>query len=175
MELYGYGIATLRFQFPFMEKGSRRPDAPAVAHAAVRLAVAKARRRCRGIPIVAGGKSFGGRMTSQTQAEEPIKGVRGLVFIGFPLHPAGKPSVARADHLLNVRIPMLFVQGTRDKLAEPELLRPMLKKIRARFAFHPIDDADHSFHVPARSSRTDREVVAEIALTVSGWVQRFVV
>lgn len=171
-DLYRLGIATLRFQFPFMERGSRRPDSPAIAHAAVRAAVAEARKRCRGLPIVAGGKSFGGRMTSQAQAEEPLAGVAGLVFLGFPLHPVAKPSIARAGHLKDVGVPMLFVQGTRDKLAEPALLRGVLKGLRPRATLHPVDGADHGFHVPVRSGRTDRETVSEIALTVSEWIGR---
>ena len=171
-KLYGHGIATLRFQFPFMEKGSKRPDTPAVAHAAIRLAVADARRRCRGMPIIAGGKSFGGRMTSQAQAEDPIEDVRGLAFVGFPLHPTGKPSITRAEHLAGIRIPMLFIQGTRDKLAEPVLLRQVCKGLRSRATSHLIDGADHGFHILARSGRTDQDVVAEIALTISQWVER---
>jgi uncharacterized protein len=172
-DLYRHGIASLRFQFPFMERGSKRPDSPAAAHAAVRSAVAEARRRCRGLPIVAGGKSFGGRMTSQAQAEEPLVDVIGLVFLGFPLHPSGKPSIKRTEHLKDVRVPMLFVQGTRDKLAGPALLRGVLKGLRPRTTLHPVDGADHGFHVPIRSGRTDREIVAEIALAVSEWIGRF--
>src|ERR1700750_3115536 len=118
------GIATLRYQFPYMEKASRRPDAPAVAHAAVRAAVKEAARRCSGLPLIAGGKSFGGRMTSQAQAIAPLAGVRGLAFLGFPLHPPGKPSTSRAEHLSGVKIPMLFLQGTRDEFAEMTLLEP---------------------------------------------------
>lgn len=171
--LFCHGIATLRFQFPFMEKGSRRPDSPAVAHAAVRTAVTEARKRCRGMLLIAGGKSFGGRMTSQAQAEDAIDGVRGLAFIGFPLHPAGKASVERAAHLAEVRIPMLFVQGTRDQLAEPGLLRSVLKQLRPRAASHFVENADHAFHVPARTGRTDREVVNEIALAISEWAAQF--
>ena len=169
-DLYRHGVATLRFQFPFMQRGSRRPDSPLIAHAAIRAAVAEARRRCRGLPIIAGGKSFGGRMSSQAQAEEPLVGVVGLVFLGFPLHPAGKPSAARAEHLKDVQIPMLFVHGTRDKLAEPALLRGVVKRRRSLATAHRIDGADHGFHVPARSGRTDREVVADIARVVSVWI-----
>ena len=169
-DLYRHGVATLRFQFPFMQRGSRRPDSPLIAHAAIRAAVAEARRRCRGLPIIAGGKSFGGRMSSQAQAEEPLVGVVGLVFLGFPLHPAGKPSAARAEHLKDVQIPMLFVHGTRDKLAEPALLRGVVKRRRSLATAHRIDGADHGFHVPARSGRTDREVAADIARAVSEWI-----
>jgi predicted alpha/beta-hydrolase family hydrolase len=170
--LYGRGIATLRYQFPFMEKGSRRPDQPAIAHAAVRAAFAEARRRCRGLHLLAGGKSFGGRMTSQAQAIEPLEGVQGLSFLGFPLHPSGKPSVVRAEHLSKVRIPMLFVQGTRDKLAETALLAPVTKDLGRKVSVHLVDQADHAFHVPARSGRTDSDVVAEIADAFAAWTAR---
>ena len=163
-------IATLRYQFPYMENGSKRPDAPAVAHQAVRAAVAEATRRCSGLPLVAGGKSFGGRMTSQAQAIDPLPGVRGLVFLGFPLHPAGKPSTERAAHLVEIKIPMLFVQGTRDKLAEPELIRPVVAGLPSA-SCHEVEAADHSFHVPARSGRTDREAMTEILDAVAGWVR----
>jgi predicted alpha/beta-hydrolase family hydrolase len=171
-KLYGHGIATLRFQFPFMETGSKRPDTPAVAHGAIRLAAAEAGRRCRGMLIIAGGKSFGGRMTSQAQAEDPIEGVRALAFVGFPLHLAGKPSIIRAEHLAGIRIPMLFIQGTRDKLAEPALLRQVCKGLRSRATSRLIDGADHGFHIPVRSGRTDQEVVSEIALMISQWAER---
>src|SRR5713101_4093823 len=139
------GVATLRYQFPYMEKRSRRPDPPAVAHAAVRAAVAEAGRRCAGLPLIAGGKSFGGRMTSQAQAIAPLAGVRGLAFFGFPLHPAGKPSSDRAKHLADVKIPMLFVQGTRDSLAELKLLEPVVKSLGPTAALHLVEGADHSF------------------------------
>ena len=163
-------IATLRYQFPYMEKGSKRPDAPALAQATVRAAVAEATRRCPDLPLVAGGKSFGGRMTSQAQAIDPLPGVRGLVFLGFPLHPAGKPSTERAAHLVEIKIPMLFVQGTRDKLAEPELIRPVVAGLPSA-SCHEVEAADHSFHVPARSGRTDREAMTEILDAVAGWVR----
>src|SRR5882724_7178991 len=130
------GIATLRYQFPYMEKGSGRPDAPAVAHAAVRAAVAEAARRCPALPLIAGGRSFGGRMTSQAQALSPLPGARGLAFLGFPLHPAGKPSSDRARHLADVKIPMLFLQGTRDALAELSLLEPVVKNLRSSATLH---------------------------------------
>jgi predicted alpha/beta-hydrolase family hydrolase len=164
------GIATLRYQFPYMEKGSRRPDAPAVAHAAVRAAVAEAARCCPGLVLFAGGKSFGGRMTSQAQAVSPLAGVRGLAFLGFPLHPAGKPSDVRAKHLGDVHIPMLFVQGTRDKLAELPLLEPVVKRLGASATLHLVQEADHSFHVPARSGRNDRDAMSEIVATLSAWI-----
>src|SRR6201996_4262093 len=137
-------VATLRYQFPYMEKASKRPDPPGIAHAAVRAAVAAAAQHCPGLPLIAGGKSFGARMTSQAQAKAPLVGVAGLAFFGFPLHPAGKPSVDRAEHLADVRIPMLFLQGTADKLAEPDLLKPVVKKLGARATLHLVDAADHS-------------------------------
>ena len=164
------GIATLRYQFPYMEKGSKRPDPPAVAQAAVRAAVAEAGRRCPGLPLIAGGKSFGGRMTSQAQAIAPLGGVDGLAFFGFPLHPAGKPSSDRAKHLADVKIPMLFLQGTRDSLAELKLLEPVVKSLGRLVTLHRVEGADHSFHVPARSGRTDREVMNEILDAFAAWV-----
>ena len=168
--LAGRGIATLRYQFPYMEKASKRPDSPVIAHAAVRAAVAEAARKCPGLPLVAGGKSFGGRMTSQAQAKAPLAGVRGLVFFGFPLHPAGKPSTDRADHLTEVDVPMLFLQGTNDKLAEMQLLKPVVERLKPLATLHVIEAADHSFHVPARSGRNDREVMNEILDALAAWV-----
>jgi predicted alpha/beta-hydrolase family hydrolase len=164
------GVATLRYQFPYMEKASKRPDAPAMAHATVRTAVAEAARCCPGLALFAGGKSFGGRMTSQAQAIAPLAGVRGLAFLGFPLHPAGKPSDARAKHLWDVDIPLLFLQGTRDKLAELPLLEPVVRRLGTSASLHPVAEADHSFHVPARSGRNDREVMGEIIQTLSEWI-----
>ena len=163
------GVATLRYQFPYMEKGSKRPDPPAIAHAAVRAAVAEAGRRCAGLPLIAGGKSFGGRMTSQTQAAAPLAGVRGLAFVGFPLHPAGKPSSDRARHLADVDVPMLFLQGTRDTLAEMNLLEPVVKNLGRLATLHPVQEADHSFHVLVRSGRNDREVMNEILDAFAAW------
>jgi predicted alpha/beta-hydrolase family hydrolase len=163
------GVATLRYQFPYMEKGSKRPDPPAVAHACVRAAVAEASRACPGLSLIAGGKSFGGRMTSQAQAKTPLAGVAGLAFFGFPLHAAGKPSADRADHLADVKIPMLFLQGTNDKLAELSLLKPVVEGLGARARLHLVEGADHSFHVPARSGRNDREVMEEILDAFAGW------
>jgi predicted alpha/beta-hydrolase family hydrolase len=157
--LYDRGVATLRFQFPYMEKGTRRPDAPALAHATVRAAVTEAARLCPGTPLLAGGKSFGGRMTSQAQALQPLPGARALVFFGFPLHPAGKPSVDRANHLSDVHVPMLFIQGTRDKLAELALIRGVVKKLGPNAVLQEIDGADHSLHVPAKSGRSDADVL----------------
>jgi hypothetical protein len=162
-------VATLRYQFPYMEKASKRPDSPAVAHAAVRAAVAEAARRCEGVPLIAGGKSFGGRMTSQAQALQPLAGVHGLAFFGFPLHPAGKPSNERARHLADIRVPMLFLQGTRDALAELPLLEPVIKSLGRLATLHPVRDADHSFHVLARSGRNDGEVMNEILDAFAAW------
>jgi uncharacterized protein len=163
-------IATLRYQFPYMEKGSKRPDAPPLAHAAVRAAVVEAARSCPGLALFAGGKSFGGRMTSQAQAIAPLAGVRGLAFLGFPLHPAGKPSDTRARHLGDVHVPMLFIQGTRDKLAELALLEPVVKRLGAQALLHQVAEADHTFHVLARSGRNDREVMSEIVDKLSAWI-----
>jgi predicted alpha/beta-hydrolase family hydrolase len=164
------GIATLRYQFPYMEKGSKRPDAPAVAHAAVRAAVAEAARSCGRLPLIAGGKSFGGRMTSQAQAIAPLAGVRGLAFLGFPLHPPGKPSTSRAAHLSDIKIPMLFLQGTRDDFAEMPLLEPVVKGLGASASLHVVQEGDHSLHVPARSGRNDREVMNEVLDALSAWI-----
>src|SRR6202011_4445879 len=147
--LCGRGIATLRYQFPYMEKASKRPDPPAIAHAAVRAAVEEAARCCSGLALIAGGKSFGGRMTSQAQAIAPLAGVLGLAFVGFPLHPPGKPSAERAKHLGEVHVPMLFIQGTRDKLAESQLIEPLVKRLGASASLHPVQEADHAFHVLA--------------------------
>jgi predicted alpha/beta-hydrolase family hydrolase len=163
------GIATLRYQFPYMERGSRRPDSPAVAHAAVRAAVAEAARLAPGIPLIAGGKSFGGRMTSQAQAASPLPGVQGLAFLGFPLHAAGKPSDERGAHLLKVQVPMLFLQGAADKLADPALLQPLVGRIGQRATLQLFPDADHSFHVPARTGRKDAEVMTEVLNALAGW------
>jgi predicted alpha/beta-hydrolase family hydrolase len=163
------GIATLRYQFPYMEKGGKRPDAPAVAHAAVRAAVTEAARRCPGLPLIAGGKSFGGRMTSQAQAIAPLQDVRGLIFLGFPLHPPGKPSIERAAHLSDVKIPMLFLQGTRDEFAELRLLEPVIKDLGSMASLHLVKDGDHSLHVPARSGRKSAEVMAEVLDAVAAW------
>ena len=166
------GIATLRYQFPYMEKGSKRPDSPAVAHAAVRAAVAEAARCCPKLPLIAGGKSFGGRMTSQAQAIEALPDVRGLAFLGFPLHPAGKPASDRAKHLGKIRIPMLFLQGTRDALAELDLLEPVVKNLGKSATLHLVKEADHSFHVLVRSGRNDREVMAEVLDAFAAWTDK---
>jgi predicted alpha/beta-hydrolase family hydrolase len=173
-ELATRNIATLRFQFPYMERGSRRPDPPPLCHATVRAAVAEAARRAPKLPLIAGGRSFGGRMTSQAQAIEPLPGVKGLAFLGFPLHPAGKPSVERAAHLGKVKIPMLFLQGTRDELAQLELLQPIIDGLGARATLKPLQDADHSFHVPARTGRKDAQVRAEMLDALATWVEQAV-
>jgi predicted alpha/beta-hydrolase family hydrolase len=167
--LAGRQVATLRYQFPYMQMGSTRPDAPPLAQATVRAAVAMAALRCPGLPLIAGGKSLGARMTSQAQAKSPLAGVRALAFFGFPLHPAGKPSIARADHLDGIAIPMLFLQGTRDKLAEVPLLEPVVARLGHRATLHLIDQADHSFHVPARSGRNDAAVMDDMLDTFLAW------
>ena len=164
------GIATLRYQFPYMERGSRRPDVPRLAQATVRAAVARAAQLAPGMPLLAGGKSFGGRMTSQAQAVAPLAGVRGLAFLGFPLHPAGRPSEERATHLFEVGVPMLFLQGTRDELAEQALLQATVERLGERGTLHWLESADHSFHVPARSGRKDVEVMAEAIDALVHWV-----
>lgn len=164
------GIATLRFNFLYMERGSKRPDSPPLAHGAVRAAVAKANELAPKLPLFAGGKSFGGRMTSQAQALAPLPVVRGLVFYAFPLHPAGKPSDERAKHLDDVKIPMLFLQGTNDALAEVDLLTPVVKRLSKRATLALFEHADHSFHVPAKSGRKDPEVLAEILDTATAWM-----
>ena len=164
------GVASLRYQFPYMEKGGKRVDPPPVAHAAVRAAVAEAHRRAGKLPLFAGGRSFGGRMTSQAQALTPLEGVRGLVLFAFPLHTAGKPSVMRAEHLADVAIPMLFLQGTKDILAELELLQPMVASLGRRATLALFDDADHSFHVPAMTGRQDAQVLAELLDQAAAWM-----
>ena len=163
-------VATLRYQFPYMERGSKRPDSPALAHATVRAAVMEVARLK--VPLFAGGKSFGGRMTSQAQAISPLPGVRGLVFLGFPLHPPGKPSDERAKHLFEVQIPMLFLQGTRDEFANLDLLQPLCKKLRHRATLKLIQDGDHSFHVPARTGRKDPEVREELLNIMAEWMEK---
>ncbi|HYC57171.1 MAG TPA: alpha/beta family hydrolase [Candidatus Binatia bacterium] len=168
--LAGFRIATLRFQFPYMQRGRRRPDSPAVAHATVRAAVAEAARYCGRLPLFAGGKSFGARMTSQAQAARPIAGLRGLVFLGFPLHPPRRPSTDRAEHLSEVHLPMLFLQGTRDEFAKLELLTPVCRNLGQRATLETFDDADHSFHVRARSGRTDGEVRTALANAIAAWI-----
>ena len=165
------GIASLRYQFPYMELGGRRVDAPALAQATVRAAVAKAGGLAPGVPLIAGGKSFGGRMTSQAQAEAPLPGVGGLVFLGFPLHPAGKASDQRGQHLFNVKVPMLFLQGSRDQLADLSLLTPLVKRLGEGAVLKVFPEADHSFHVPARSGGSDAQVRDQIAGSIAAWVE----
>jgi hypothetical protein len=165
------GIATLRFQFPAMERASKRVDSPKVAQGAVRAAVAEAAHRLPGLALFAGGKSFGGRMTSQAQADAPLGGVRGLAFLGFPLHPPGRPADERGAHLASVGIPMLFLQGSRDELATLELLVPLVKKLGPRAKLVVLEDADHSFHVPARTGRKDDRVLADLLDALAAWVE----
>jgi predicted alpha/beta-hydrolase family hydrolase len=174
-ELGQCGIATLRYQFPYMERGGRRPDPPGLARATVRAAVAEARRLLPELPLVAGGKSFGGRMTSQAQAASPLAGVRGLAFLGFPLHPAGRPSQGRGEHLFGVHIPMLFLQGTRDALAQPRELAPLCNALGRRATLTLIEHADHSFHVPARTGRKDAEVRRQMLDALAAWIDAVIV
>ena len=168
-ELGERSIATLRYQFPFMERCAKRPDPPKLAQATVRAAAAEAARLAPTLPLVAGGKSFGGRMTSQAQAASPLPGVRGLIFLGFPLHPAGVPSDERAMHLFDVQIPMLFLQGTRDALANVKLLQQVTKRLGERASLRVYQDADHSFHVPARTRRNDANVRSEMMDALVAW------
>ena len=165
------GIATLRYQFPYMERGSRRPDPPPLCHATVRAAVAEAARLAPDLPHLAGGRSFGGRMTSQAQALDPLAGVRGLVFLAFPLHPADRPGTERAAHLEQVGIPMLFIQGSRDELADLDLLRPVIARLGSRATLHLLQDANHAFHVPARK-RSDCDVLAAALDKLTDWADR---
>lgn len=180
VQLAGCGVATLRYHFPYMQHQRKRPDPPAVLTATVRAAVAAASETAPGLPLLAGGKSFGGRMTSLTLADERsapspgIASVRGLVFLGFPLHPAGRPGMQRAEHLARVRIPMLFLQGTRDALADLALLRPLCNNLAPLSTLHVIDGGDHSFHLLKRSGKTDADVFAELAHTVASWAESLV-
>ncbi|HEV2672131.1 MAG TPA: alpha/beta family hydrolase [Gemmatimonadales bacterium] len=166
------GIATHRYEFPYMQAKKSRPDPPSVAEAAVRKAVAEAARQHSGLPIFAGGKSFGGRMTSQAQAAQPMPGVRGLIFFGFPLHAPGRPSTTRADHLTSVDVPMLFLQGTRDEFAQLDLLREVVGRLGRRATLHLIEEGDHSFKVPKRTGKTESDVMNELADTVRQWAMR---
>jgi len=163
-------VATLRYQFPYMERGARRPDPPQVAQATVRAAVAAALSLLPELPLIAGGKSFGGRMTSQTQAKASLQGVWGLAFLGFPLHPAGRPSQDRAEHLFDVKIPMLFLQGTRDALASLDQLEPLCKKLGTLATLKLFADADHSFHVPVRTGRKDTQVLGDVVDVLAAWL-----
>jgi uncharacterized protein len=164
-------IATLRYQFPYMERHGKRPDTPAVCHATIRAAVAAASGLVPGLPLIAGGKSFGGRMTSQAQAKGPLPGVRGLVFLGFPLHPPKQPSDTRGEHLAEVQIPMLFLQGARDEFADLTLLNPLVQRLGSRATLCLLRDADHSFHVPARSGVNDAQINAEMLAALAHWVE----
>jgi predicted alpha/beta-hydrolase family hydrolase len=166
------GIATLRYQFLYMERGSKRPDPPSLAHKVVRAAVAEAGKRAAKLPLFAGGRSFGGRMTAQAQALTPLPQVQGLIFFAFPLHPAGQPSNERAAHLSDVRVTMLFLTGTNDALATLDLLRPMVAKLGDRATLKLIDGADHSFHVPAKSGRKDADVLTEVLDAAAAWITR---
>ena len=168
------GIATLRYQFPYMERGSKRPDPPPLAQATVRAAVAEAQRLLPDTALIAGGKSFGGRMTSQAQAKAPLEGVHGLAFLGFPLHPAGRPSQDRAEHLFEVQIPMLFLQGTRDNLASLDQLEPVCKQLGKCATLTLFADADHSFHVPARTGRKDTQVLDEVLDALAAWLDNVI-
>jgi predicted alpha/beta-hydrolase family hydrolase len=168
------GIATLRYQFPYMERGAQRPDPPAIAEAAVRAAVEEAARIAPDLPLVAGGKSFGGRMTSSAQANAPLPGVAGLAFLGFPLHPPGRPGVSRATHLDHVALPMLFLQGTRDDFADLDLLRQVVAPIGARATLHLIEGGDHSFKVLKRSGRTEADVLEELVGALDEWTRRII-
>lgn len=165
-------IASLRFNFPFMEQGSKRPDSPAVAHAVIRAAVAEAARRIPDVPLFAGGKSYGGRMSTQAQAIEPLPGVDGIVLLGFPLHLAGKPSTERATHLADVKLPMLFLQGTRDSLADLNLITQTTANLGKKASLHIVDGADHAFHVLVRSGRTDAQVREELLDTMAAWMTK---
>jgi predicted alpha/beta-hydrolase family hydrolase len=169
-ELAPLGIATLRFQFPYMERRARRPDPPALCHATVRAAVAEAARRAPRLPLFAGGRSFGGRMTSEAQAREPLPGVRGLAFLGFPLHPAGRPGDKRAQHLADVHIPLLFLQGTHDALAERTLLEALVARLGSHARLSWVEGADHSFHVPARSGRSEAQVRSALLQVLGAWM-----
>src|SRR5438445_6568915 len=165
-------VATLRYQFPYMERRASRPDPPAVAGAAVRAAVAEAARIAPGLPLVAGGKSFGGRMTSTAQAEQPLTGVRGLVFLGFPLHPPGRPGDTRAEHLARVRIPMLFLQGDRDEFADSTLLQPVVERLGERATLRLVEGGDHSFKVLKRTGKTESDVMGDLVGAIVEWTSR---
>jgi predicted alpha/beta-hydrolase family hydrolase len=166
------GIATLRFNFLYMEKKLGRPDQPAIAHAAIRAAVEEAARLCPGVTLVAGGKSFGGRMTSQAQSKAPLPGVKGLAFLGFPLHADKKPSTERAEHLAHIDIPMLFLQGTRDGLADLGLLKPVIATLGAKATLHEVEGGDHSFAVLKKSGRTNEEALTEVLDTLTAWIDK---
>jgi predicted alpha/beta-hydrolase family hydrolase len=170
LELGERGIATLRFQFPYMERRSQRPDPPSLAHATIRAAAAEASRLTK-LKLIAGGRSFGGRMASQAQAQSPMPEVRGLAFLGFPLHPPNKRSIERGDHLFKVQIPMLFLQGTRDALAHTDLLNPLVRRLGSRSTLKLFEDADHSFRMPARSGKTAREIRSALTEALADWIE----
>jgi hypothetical protein len=169
-QLAARSIATLRYQFPYMEQNRKRPDPPALCHATVRAAVATARELLPSLPLFAGGKSFGGRMTSQAQAAAPLSHVRGIVFLGFPLHPPKQPSVSRAKHLFEIKVPLLFLQGTRDALADLSLLEPLTAELGRAATLILCQDADHSFHVPVRSGRNDEQALSELLDAMAAWM-----
>jgi predicted alpha/beta-hydrolase family hydrolase len=171
-ELGAAGVATFRYQFPYMEQRRRVPDSPGLLTATVAGAVRAATEAAPGLPLLAGGKSMGGRMTSQASAQHPLAGVRGLVFFGFPLHPPNRPGTKRADHLMGVGVPMLFLQGTRDEFADLSLLRPICEELGSRATLHIIDGADHSFHVLKKSGKTDSGVLSELVQTAAAWAER---
>ena len=173
-ELSALNIATLRYQFPYMERGSRRTDPPQLCHATVRAAVTAAARLVPTLPLIAGGRSFGGRMTSQAQAKSPLPGVRGLAFLAFPLHPADRPASDRAEHLFEVKIPMLFLQGTRDALADLQLIEKLVSQLGERATLKLLQDADHSYHVPARTGRKDPEVRRELLQALADWTEALI-
>ncbi|HKQ58749.1 MAG TPA: alpha/beta family hydrolase [Candidatus Eisenbacteria bacterium] len=166
------GVGTLRYQFPYMEEGSRRPDPEPLLFATIRAALVAARQAAGDLPLLAGGKSMGGRMTSRAAAVQPLEGVRGIVFLGFPLHPAGQPGISRAEHLDRVTVPMLFLQGTRDTLADLTLLTPVIERLGERATLRVIEHADHGFHVLKRSGRTDEMVLDELADAVPAWIEK---
>ena len=170
--LASVSVATFRYQFPYMEQRRRVPDSPAVLTATVVAALRAAAEAVPGLPLFAGGKSMGGRMTSQAAAQHPLDAVRGLVFFGFPLHPPNRPGTKRADHLAKVTTPTLFLQGTRDTLADLNLLRPVCARLGSQATLHVIETADHSFHVLKRSGRNDAEVLQELAETVASWAEQ---
>jgi len=173
-ELSALNIATLRYQFPYMERGSRRTDPPQLCHATVRAAVTAAARLVPTLPLIAGGRSFGGRMTSQAQAKSSLPGVRGLAFLAFPLHPADRPASDRAEHLFEVKIPMLFLQGTRDALADLQLIEKLVSRLGERATLKLLQDADHSYHVPARTGRKDPEVRSELLQALADWTEALI-
>lgn len=169
-DLAGIGVATLRYQFPYMEAGRKRPDHKTTLLATIRAAVDRGNKLARGLPVVAAGKSMGGRMTSLAASEEPLPAVRGIAFFGFPLHAAGKPGAERGEHLREIDLPLLFLQGTRDALADLDLLRPLVKKL-AQPTLHVVEGADHGFKVRKKDGRTPDDVFAELSRAIDGWIR----